>query len=135
MNRTELGSYLGIWGYKSSATSNFTKYFKVVPIGDKFEITWGTTLKSLDTPQNRKLTVVDSQECYKRILSKARAGFVLKTPYEGILTAKSCQRFESIEDVLTKESSEALKRKPRKRSISLIDWMDGLTEERADEER
>ncbi len=131
----KLASFLGIWNYTHRG---IVKFWRVLPEGDTFVIRWGDTLAELDALNSPcKIIINDSDECYKRILSKARGGYVLEQPFGelggGFWTPKCHDEFDSIEEVLVEEQSESRKRKPRKRKLSLLDWMGGLDENRENE--
>lgn len=129
----ELGTALGTWKYQSG---NTIKYFRVLPLESKFIINWGRVEAELYFYKNPNRTIIEnSDECYKRILSKARAEYKLDKHLEQrYWTPKCYDEFNSIEDVLAYEKSEAGKRKPRTRSISLIEWMSGMDEYRENDE-
>lgn len=127
----KLASFLGIWNYTHRGV---VKFWRVLPDGDTFVIRWGSTLAELDAINSpNKIIISDSKECYKRILSKARGGYQHELNYTGIKNSKCYDEFDSIAEVLVAEQSEARKRKPRKRKLSLLDWMGGLDENRENE--
>jgi hypothetical protein len=122
-----LGAYIGRWVYNYNGV---TKYFSVMPDGDNFVITWGASIADLNSKKNR-IVISDSEEVHKRILSKARAGFEIVAQLEGANWTKKCyDEFDAISEVVAVAKDEYRKRKPRKRKISLLDWMDGIDEYR-----
>ena len=125
--QTKLGTYLGIWKYSSGRG---VKYYSATPQGDDFVIRWGKTLDEVKT-RKEYIQVSDSSEIYRRILSKARGGFTLRTPIGlGEWTRKCHDEYDTIAEVLQLEKDEARKRKPRKRKLSLLDWVGGMEEYR-----
>lgn len=128
--QTELGKYLGVWQYNFGGKQ---KYWRVLPhLHSKFIIQWGTSLEELDYPKSpNKIIIDDSEECYRRILSKARGRYVLVGQMgAGGWTPQCHDEFNSVEEILEMEQTEARKRKPRKRKLSLLDWMGGQEEYR-----
>lgn len=124
--QTPLSRYLGTWMYENNGRR---KYYRVVPYGDKhFEVRWGKTLSELgDGKSPNKIILEDTLEVYKRILSKRRGGFQKYGDVANItLTPKCFDTFDDMDEVLEREKSEAVKRKPRQRKISLLDWMSGM---------
>jgi hypothetical protein len=123
----KLGTLIGVWRYGLGGN---TKYYIVIPTGKNFVIRWG---KTLDEANARKehIVVEDSKEVYSRILSKARGGFQLvSTVSEAMWTPQCHDEFNSVEEILEMEKTKARKRKPRKRKLSLLDWVGGLEEYR-----
>lgn len=130
--QTSLGQYLGVWKYQDKSGS--VKYYSVRPTGNKFIIRWGDTLEALDT-RKEHILIDDSEEAYRRILSKARGGYELVGSIgEFEYTPKCYDAFDTIPEVLALEKSEYRKRKPRKRKLSLLEWMDGLDEYRENDQ-
>lgn len=122
-----LGAYIGRWKYNYNGT---VKYFSVMPEGDNFCISWGFAIAQLDTKRNR-IIISDSEEVYKRILSKARAGFEIITQLrKDEWTTKCYDEFDAISEVVAIAKEEYRKRQPRKRQISLLDWMEKKDEYR-----
>jgi hypothetical protein len=116
---TELGRYLGIW-HKDN------KYYSVNPIGLKFIIRWGDVYSDLDEYACPKIIIDNPTECYKRILSKARAGYVQRTVINTSGWTSHCfLTYPDIAYVLGKEAKEAEKR-ARSPRFSLLDWMSGM---------
>lgn len=130
--QVELSEYLGTWRYQDGKT---TKYWRVLPSDNTFTISWGRTLLELDAVKTPNKTVIeDSGECYKRILSKARGGYVIyKRIGSSLLTPKCHDTYDAISEVLASEQSESRKRKPRTRKLSLCEWMSGMEETRENE--
>ncbi len=122
-----LGKYLGTWKYERGGS---IKYYTVTPTGNSFVIRWGRSLAEANDHKEH-IVVVDSKEVYERILSKARGGFeqVNKIPVSN--ENQMCfDTYNNIAEVLESEQTEARKRKPRKRKLSLLDWVGGLEEYR-----
>lgn len=110
------------------------KYYSVIPTGNTFTISWGSTLDELENRKD-KIIVADSEEVYRRILSKARGGYeVYKLVPQSDWTPKCHDTYDNIVEVLETEKIEARKRKPRKRTLSLVDWMSGMEEYRENDQ-
>lgn len=132
--QTALGKYLGVWRYEQGTV---VKYWRVLPSGyGEFEIRWGRTLAEFDAKKSpNKIVINGSEECYKRILSKARGGYEFQSYLADIIWTPKCyDEFNTISEVLVAEQTESRKRKPRKRKLSLLDWMNGLEEHRENEQ-
>lgn len=127
-----LGSYLGVWKYEKGKTA---KWYRILPVDDKFEIRWGRTLAELALEKTpNRIVISDSEECYKRILSKARGGYIIKEQIRLVdYTPKCWDTFDSMSEVLVAEASESRKRKPRIRKLSLLEWVGGMEEYRENE--
>lgn len=123
--QVKLGNYIGVWSYGTS------KFYTITPTGNNFVIRWGKNIVEANT-RKEHIVVEDSSEVYQRILSKARGGFQLVggVVSEVMWTPKCHDEFNDIGEVLELEKTEARKRKPRKRQISLLDWMNGIKEYR-----
>jgi len=130
--QTALGCYLGVWRYKVNATRS--KYYSVIPTGNNFEIRWGGTLDEMKSRKDQ-IVIGDSEEVYRRILSKARGGFeIINQIAEVDWTPKCHDTYDTISEVLATEKIEARKRKPRKRTLSLVEWMSGMEEYRENDQ-
>lgn len=121
-----LGKYLGLWKYELGGN---IKYYSVKPTGNSFTIRWGNSIDGL--AGEHYISVEDSAEVYQRVLSKARGGFKHIDPIPWEMASDKCyDQFNNIDEVLESEQAEARKRKPRKRKLSLLDWVGGLDEYR-----
>lgn len=123
----KLGSILGIWKYENRQVY---KYYKIYPLENKFIINWGKTLKELNDNffiYRPTIVISSSAEAYRRILSKARGGFKLEIPIEEIDWTPQCSdEFDSIEEIIKLEEIEFNNLKPRKKTLSLIEWINNL---------